>query len=227
MKIGLIVLIAIILAGGCKDTPVSQAEDCSIILDGVTFTRSLNKAHTLSTLDNGKLLFNSPAKSDYFNEPDQSQSYGNAPVLLTKADMRQPFTFTVKLTPGFKDTYDAGALYVYVDNDHWFKFAFEQDERKQKRIVTVRTIGTSDDNNHDTVDSASVHLKISSDTKTIGFYYSADNENWQLVRLYRNEFPVEAMIGLSSQSPIGSGTRTIFEQCTLTKTSIQDFRLGR
>jgi len=100
------------------------------------------------------------------------------------------------------------------------------DERNKVRIVTVRTIGTSDDNNHDVIEAKSVYMKISSDTKTIAFYYSLDNKTWQLVRLFRNEFPAAVWLGVSAQSPLGNGTSAVFEELSLTKRSVSDFRLG-
>lgn len=93
-------------------------------------------------------------------------------------------------------------------------------------MVTVRTTETSDDNNHDVVDSASVYMKVSSDTRTIGFYYSLDKISWQLVRLFKNEYPAETWLGISSQSPVGNGTSSIFEECSLTQQSVKDFRMG-
>jgi regulation of enolase protein 1 (concanavalin A-like superfamily) len=173
------------------------------------------------------LVLKCKAKNDNFNDPDGKLSNSTAPVLLTKIDNSKPFTFIAKVTPSFIDMYDAGTMYIYLNSKQWFKFAFERDERKRTRIVTVRTIETSDDNNHDAVDSASVFMKMSSDTKTIGFYYSLDKENWQLVRLFRNEYPTETWIGLSTQSPIGNGTSATFEECSLTQSSIKDFRMGR
>ena len=117
-------------------------------------------------------------------------------------------------------------MYIYLNKNSWFKLAFEKDERNHTRVVTVRTIETSDDNNHDIINSTSVYLKISSDAKTIGFYYSLDKREWQLVRLFRNEYPNETWVGLSTQSPLGQGTTSTFEECSLTQNSIKDFRLG-
>jgi hypothetical protein len=74
--------------------------------------------------------------------------------------------------------------------------AMERDERGKTRIVTVRTIGTSDDNNHDVVETKGVRMKISSDTRTVGFYYSLDGVGWQLVRLFRNDYPKSIRLGL-------------------------------
>lgn len=117
-------------------------------------------------------------------------------------------------------------MYIYLNPKLWFKFAFERDERMKTRVVTVRTIETSDDNNHDVVDNDNVYMKMSSDVKSIGFYYSLDKENWQLVRLFKNDYPSELWVGLSTQSPIGNGTNVTFEECSLTQSSITDFRMG-
>ena len=220
------VLAALALTSGCKNAPVEKGEACTVKISDVEFTKSLNDAKSLVTIADGKLILKSNAKCDYFNDPDGKLSNNTAPVLLSKIDNGLPFTFTTKVTPTFLDTYDAGAMYIYLSDKLWFKFAFERDERMRTRIVTVRTIETSDDNNHDAIDSASVYMRISSDTKTIGFYYSLDKERWQLVRLFRNDYPAEIWAGLSAQSPVGNGTRATFEECSLTQTSIKDFRMG-
>ena len=222
----LLVFIGLFIQACTHKEELTQGEACSVKLGDVEFTKALNGAQALVSLDTSKLILKGPEKSDYFNEPDGSKNYGNAPVLLTKVDNQKPFTFTVKISPTWQETYDAGAMYVFLNEKRWFKFAFERDERKLRRMVTVRTTETSDDNNHDVVDSTSVYMKMSSDTKTIGFYYSTDKANWQLVRLFRNDYPAETWLGISSQSPMGKGNQTIFEDCSLTQTHIKDFRMG-
>lgn len=210
-----------------KTTPeITKGEECSVKVSGIEFTKSLNDAMKSATVDGDKLIITSNAQCDNFNDPDAKLSNNTAPVLLTKIDNAKPFTFIAKVAPTFKETYDAGTMYIYLNPDLWFKFAFERDERMKSRIVTVRTIETSDDNNHDVVNNASVYMKISSDVKTIGFYYSLDKEQWQLVRLFKNDYPAELWVGLSAQSPIGNGTNAIFEECSLTQSSISDFRMG-
>lgn len=102
----------------------------------------------------------------------------------------------------------------------------EMDERGKNRMVSVRTIGTSDDNNHDVVTSKSVYMKISSDTKTVGIYYSLDKTTRQLIRLFRNDYPASIWLGISTQSPLGEGTSAVFEEVSLTNQSISDFRMG-
>lgn len=93
--------------------------------------------------------------------------------------------------------------------------------------ITVRTDGTSDDDNHDAVDAKAVFMKISSDTRTVGFYYSLDGTTWQLVRLFRNDYPKGMWAGISEQSPMGDCSETEFSALSLTRTSVSDFRLGQ
>ncbi len=221
--ISLIILVGL---NSCKEAPVEQEENCSIKISSMEFIKSLNMAKDMAIVEGEKLVIKSEAKRDNFNDPDGKLSNNTAPVLLAKVDNTKPFTFISKVTPTFLETYDAGALYVYVNTKWWVKYAFERDERKLTRIVTVRTIDTSDDNNHDVIDSTGVYMKISSDLKTIGYYYSFDKVKWQLVRLYHNDYPAEIWLGLSAQSPIGNGTSVTFEDCSLTENGIKDFRMG-
>ncbi len=203
-----------------------KTEECRIKLPGITFTRSLNQAAAHAKVEDGKITIASEANRDNFRNPDGKQVRNTAPVLLTEVDNKQPFTFTAKVTPTFLKTYDAGTLYIYVKEDLWLKMAMEMDERHKTRMVTVRTSGTSDDNNHDVVTAKSVYMKISSDTKTVGFYYSLDKKTWQLIRVFKNDYPASLWVGISAQSPIGEGTSAAFEDISLTKTNVSDFRLG-
>lgn len=209
-----------------KRSESTKEENCLIKVSGIEFTKSLNGAKEIASVNGDQLVMISKEKCDNFNTPDGKLIVDSAPILLTKIDNTQPFTFTTKITPEFKDKYDAGAMFIYLNPMLWFKFAYERDERTKTRIVTVRTVETSDDNNHDVIEDASVYMKISSDANVIGFYYSLDNENWQLVRLFKNEFPFEFWAGLSAQSPVGDGTKVIFEECAITQSNIDDFRMG-
>lgn len=199
----------------------------SVALSGVTFTRSLNGAAENTRVADRKLTLTSAAKRDNFRDPNGKLSSNTAPVLLTEVDNQRPFTFTARIAPTFLETYDAGALYIWVKDDLWLKMAFEMDERRRTRMVTVRTNGTSDDNNHDVVAAKSVHMKISSDARTVGFYYSLDDQTWQLIKLFRNDYPEKIWLGVSAQSPVGNGTSATFEDIALTQTSVADFRLGK
>ena len=201
-------------------------EECHIKLPGIAFTRSLNGAAAHAKVEEGRLTLTSDARRDNFRDPDGKLSNNTAPLLLTEVDNKQPFTLAARITPTFLKTYDAGTLYIYVREDLWLKMAMEMDERGKHRMVSVRTSGTSDDNNHDVIEAKSVYMKISSDTKTVGFYYSLDKKSWQLIRLFKNDYPPSIWVGIGTQSPLGEGTSAVFEDVSLTTRSISDFRLG-
>lgn len=199
---------------------------CSLQLPGVHFTRCLNQADENASIDGASITISSAARRDYFNDPNGKLSNNTAPVLLAELDNTRPYTFTAAVRPGFHASYDAGALYLFASERLWQKFAFERDERGITRVVSVRTVDTSDDNNHQSVAAAEVYLKISSDTRTVGLYFSTDNISWHLARLYGNQYPPRLYVGLSSQSPLGSGNASTFIDPLLSAGCVSDFRLG-
>lgn len=201
-------------------------EKVNLALPGISFTRSLNQAARSAKVEGGMISLASEGGRDNFRDPDGKLSNNTAPVLLAEIDNAKSWTLSGLVTPSFNATYDAGTFYIWVDDAHWLKMAMERDERGRVRIVSVRTNDTSDDNNHDVVTAPNVWMKISSDTKTVGFYYSTDQKSWQLIRLFKNDYPQKLWVGVSAQSPQGKGSVTQFRDLTLTKTSISDFRLG-
>ena len=201
-------------------------EKVNLALPGISFTRSLNQAARSAKVEGGMISLASEGGRDNFRDPDGKLSNNTAPVLLAEVDNVKSWTLSGLVTPSFNATYDAGTFYIWVDDAHWLKMAMERDERGRVRIVSVRTNDTSDDNNHDVVTAPNVWMKISSDTKTVGFYYSTDQKSWQLIRLFKNDYPQKLWVGVSAQSPQGKGSVTQFRDLTLTKTSISDFRLG-
>ena len=213
-----------------KVAETSQITDYEIKVGDVTFTKSINGADTCVTiLTDGGLKFSCPEGLDFFCDPNEGKLSNNTlPVLLIPTDNTKPFTLTAKVTPEFtiEGLYNAADLFVYVNDTLWQKLAFEQDEYGNHRIVTVRTQGTSDDNNHDKIDTKSVYMKISSDTRTIASYYSLDKKEWHMVRLYRNEYPDQIYLGISSQCPQHGGCTSIIEDITLSHDNVGDFRMG-
>lgn len=191
------------------------------------FTKSINGAEINSRfLEKGHIELLSPERSDYFIFPNGEGRKTNAPLMLTGIDNTLPFTFIAKVTPEFVSIYDAGSLFLYVDDEHWIKLAFEMDEGMNTRIVSVRTNGRSDDCNHSIIIGEDVYLKISSDGHQIGLYYSHDKEIWNMARLFDNNMPSNIYIGLSSQSPTGEGCRALFKDISITDKPIKDFRMG-
>ena len=229
-KIVFLTTVLALTAVACSPETNSHSLDtCQLTVGGITFTHSLNGAEALVSETDGVVTFAAQPHTDYFRDPDGTV-LDNAAILLKEVDNTRPFTFQARLTPGFteKGTYNAAALYVFSSPVLWQKFAFEQDERGLHRVVSVRTMDTSDDNNHEAIpDSASLWYKISSDGQRIGFYYSLDGELWQMVRLYRNNDPEKLYVGISSQAPGEDACVSNFEKLSLSAGVVGSFRLGK
>ena len=208
---------------------ISNIAVCDIHFSDITFTHSLNGADTcISIKEPNKLEFRCTEKRDIFCDPNGRLSNNTIPVLLTEVDNTKPFTFTAKVSPGFTEEgmYNAADLLIFVNDTLWQKLCFEQDERANHRIVTVRTQGTSDDNNHEKLNCSSVYLRLSSDSHTLASYYSLDKKDWHMVRLYENYYPDKIWVGIASQSPTAGVCTSLFEDVTLEQVSVSDFRMG-
>ncbi len=202
--------------------------DCDINFDGVKFTKSLNGGDSLVQVQDSILTFSCSEGRDIFNDPNGKLSNHTIPAILTEVDNSKPFTFLVKVRPGFTSdgTYNAADILVFANDSLYQKLCFEQDERGNHRVVSVRTVVTSDDNNHDVISEDSVYLKISSDTETIASYYSIDGKEWNMVRLYKNSYPTNLLIGIASQAPVKGKCTSVFSDMVLSQDNVSDFRMG-
>lgn len=181
-------LMSILMTGCAESKPDAAVEketlsSCNVKLSNIQFTQAKNGAENNVTVFNDTLKFVAGPQTDYFRSPDGT-AINNSPVIFTEIDNTKPFTFTAKVEPQFTltGTYSAGVLYVYENDTHNQKLCFEQDENGAHRVVSVRTIGTSDDNNHQSIEGLSVYMRISSDGKQIGSYYSEDGKTWRMAR---------------------------------------------
>lgn len=209
---------------------MNKIQECKVQVGELTFTHAINGADTCVSLpEDGTLEFYCREGLDFFCDPNNGNlSNNNLPILLIPIDNTRSFTLTAKVTPEFtpEGLYNAADLFVYSNDTLWQKLAFEQDEYGNHRIVSVRTQGTSDDNNHDKIDAESVYLKISSDTQTLASYYSLDKKEWHMVRLYRNYYPRHIYLGISSQCPQKGSCRSRIEDISLSHDNVGDFRMG-
>ncbi|CAK7014988.1 MAG: hypothetical protein BACD_01141 [Bacteroides rodentium] len=226
-------LMSILMTGCAESKPDAAVEketlsSCNVKLSNIQFTQAKNGAENNVTVFNDTLKFVAGPQTDYFRSPDGTV-INNSPVIFTEIDNTKPFTFTAKVEPQFTltGTYSAGVLYVYENDTHNQKLCFEQDENGAHRVVTVRTIGTSDDNNHQSIEGPSVYMRISSDSKQIGSYYSEDGKTWRMARLYKNDFPEKLLLGVSSQSPKDNEHTCYFSEVSIIETAVPDFRSGK
>ena len=201
---------------------------CDITIGGVKFDKAKNIGGGKVVVKNDTMTFMAGPQTDYFRSPDGSV-VNSSPVIFTEVDNTKPFTFTAKVEPRFTEngTYSAGVLYAYENDLHSQKLCFEQSEDGLHRVVTVRTIGTSDDNNHQVIPGKHVYMRLSSDGQTLGSYYSEDGQTWHMARLYRNDFPAKLLLGISSQSPKDDSHTCVFTEVSLLGEPTSDFRCGK
>lgn len=239
MKKYLFLAMAAMMAAACSNKTAdktakvaesSRLTECNVSLNGLHFTKSLNGAENQVSDSAGIVTFRAKPQADFFCDPNGKISQDDAAILFMEIDNKKPFTYSAKVRTGFtpEGTYNAAVLFVYANDTLWQKLCFEQDERGTHRVVSVRTIGTSDDNNHEVVndDTECIYFKISSDTQTIANYYSLDGKTWQMVRLYKNEYGDKIYLGICSQAPQSDECISTFENLQLTTDHVKDFRLG-
>lgn len=238
MKKYLFITLATMMTVGCsnktaenteKITETTQLTECNVTLNGLHFTKSLNGAEKQVSDSAGIVIFRAKPNADYFRDPNGKISQDDAAILFMEVDNKKPFTYSAKVKTQFtpEGTYNAATLFVFANDTLWQKLCFEQDERGIHRVVSVRTVGTSDDNNHEVVNGKeSIYFKISSDAKTIASYYSLDGKIWQMVRLYKNGYGDKIYLGICSQAPQSDECISTFENLRLTTDHVKDFRLG-
>ena len=228
-------VIVLPLVVGCNNNSSNTAnnqepvtmENIDLGIAGITFTKTINNGSKHYEANDSVVIIDGIDATNYFIAPDGGRTEATAPILLTEIDNNKPFTFTTRVESSIDKIYDAGAVYIFVDNSRWLKFAFERDEKLRCRVVTVKTEGSSDDNNHDIIEQDHVYMRVSSNTKQIGFYYSLNGADWNLARIYRNEYPAKIWLGISSQSPKEGNNIARFSNMSLTEDYISNHRLGK
>lgn len=203
-----------------------EQKEVSMKLGDVAFSTLLNPNDGQVKTVKDTLVINANGKTDFFCDPLGEATNLTSPQLLIDIDNTKPFTLSVKVTPEFKadDMYSAAGIVLYEGPTSWQKLCYEQDEQGDHRIVTVRTVGDSDDNNHQIVNTKDVWLRLCSDGKRVGNYWSEDGKKWHLVRIYKNIYPDKFHIALTSQCPKGDGFVSKFTDLTLTQTFMKNMR---
>lgn len=209
--------------------PSFKIQNCDVELGGIHFTKMVNDADKQVSQTDSIVRFIAPKGTDLFIDPNDGKlTKSTAKIMLTEIDNTKPFTFQGRVKPGFTEEglYNAANLMVVANDTLWQKICFEQDERGKHRVVTVRTVGTSDDNDHEVIEQDYIYYKISSDTHTIASYYSLDGKEWQMVRLYKNDYPAKLYLGICSQAPVKGDCVSEFSELSLSTDNVGDFRLG-
>jgi uncharacterized protein len=182
-----------------------------------------------SLADPSTLIGTAGPRTDLFCDPQSTTATTNAPRLLS-APPDGDYQLSARVEVGFESTYDAGVLLLWAGEDTWGKLCFELSPQGQPMIVSVVTIGRSDDANGFTVDGSAVWLRISGIRGAYAFHASTDGEWWHLIRHFTlggARDTVSAEVGFEVQSPLGEGCRATYTQIACRASSLNDLRDGR
>ncbi|WP_433850249.1 DUF1349 domain-containing protein [Brucella pseudogrignonensis] len=183
--------------------------------------------------DAGSIGVRAHGHSDIFIDPGKSgegvttPSRHNAALLMT-SPVKGDFQFTATVNVDFASTFDAGVLFLRINEKHWAKLCFEfSPDRKPMVVSVVNKGGTSDDANAFNVDGNEVKLRISRKDGVYAFHGAVDGDPWTFTRAFAFEIDEENLeVGFEAQSPYGDGCDVTFSNYSLTDESLGDFRNG-
>lgn len=155
-----------------------------------------------ATLAGGGLRIVVPACVDYFQDPAGVASADSAPYLWLPVTGN--FTARAHIRHSFASTYDAGAIMVRQDAQHWAKLCFEATDFGTRAVVSVVTDGHSDDANGVDVQVSDIWLQVVRRENLLAMHYSLDGVTWHMVRYFGLTLR-ETQVGLVAQCPVGQG----------------------
>ena len=167
----------------------------------------------------------STPKSDFFCNPADGVSVATAPFLYKEVE--GDFLIKACVKPTFVSTYDACTVFVYADEKHWLKTAFEFTDLGTNSIVTVATNNYSDDANGVDIDVNAVYLQIMRKGNVFACHYSTDGITYKMARLLRMDVPIKLKIGVSAQSPTGEGQLMEFNDLVISQILPEDIRSSK
>jgi regulation of enolase protein 1 (concanavalin A-like superfamily) len=164
--------------------------------------------------------------SDVFVDPGSGEPTLNASTLLGTPPSGD-FRFSARVTVGFRATFDAGVLLLWVDEQNWAKLCFEVAPSGERMAVSVVCRGVADDANAFVVEGATVWLRVSRIGGAFAFHASTDGRAWRFVRHFALAGDATAArLGLEVQSPTGDGCDVRFEELRFEQERLADLRDG-
>ena len=127
---------------------------------------------------------------------------------------------------GERSTFDAAALAIWGDRDHWAKLCFEYSPQGEAMVVSVVTNEYSDDCNSTVVSEEAVYLRVTRSGAGWAFHSSVDGHTWVFVRVFRLASAGAVSVGFLAQAPLGESCVVEFDNITYSTAIPADFRDG-
>ena len=174
-------------------------------------------------MGDGRLRIEAGARTDRFADPQGADPTLNAPALVGGAD--SAFQLSARVAVEFSDTFDAGALLVWVGERVWAKLCLEYSPSREPMVVSVVTRGVSDDCNSFVVAGSEIWLRVSRVAPAAyAFHASRDGERWELIRHFSLGDETDPEIGFTAQSPLGEGCTATFSDLRYVPERLEELR---
>ncbi len=167
----------------------------------------------------------SPPGTDYFIDLHANVKKANAPFYYERVDF--DFEIRVYIKPHFKSTYDAGAILILEDEEHWIKAAFEKTDLGYPAAVSVVTREASDDCNGERIDEEDLFLRVLRRGDYFAIHHSRVGTDWKMLRYFYLPLTRKVMVGVMAQSPLGKGVDVDFSDLVITENRYRDLRSGK
>jgi len=170
------------------------------------------------SLENGSLVINSDAKTDFWQRTHYGFQNDNGHFLYAEIDGDFILTTKVRFSP--KNQYDQAGLMIRLSPDFWIKTSIEFEPETPNRLGAVVTRhGYSDWSTQDIAKNIldyQLRIRREGDDYIVE-YRSTELENWMQIRMahLENESQASVQVGLYACSPIDAGFKTQFEYIKL------------
>ncbi len=211
----------------------------SIPVPGIPFELTPSEGSTWSAdAEAGTLGVTADPHSDLFVDPAGAGAVGdsggqvNAETLLNAVTLladapEGDFQLSARVRVGFRSTFDAGVLLLWLDRAYWAKLCFEFSPDREAMVVSVVNREVADDANAFVVEGEEVWLRMSRIGRVFAFHASFDGVLWKMIRAFALDTPGgTARIGFEAQSPTGDGCDVVFADVAFTAGTLADLRDG-
>lgn len=173
----------------------------------------------------GTLMLEAAAGVDWTNDASGGDRQHGATALAFAAPDHD-FVLSARVrVSGARTTFDAGALALWADRDHWAKLCNEYSPHGETMVVSVVTDEFSDDVNSSVVYDAAIFLRVARVGAAFAFHASRDGLRWDFVRLFRLRHDgLPLSVGFLAQAPLGEGCSATFDRIAYAERSLADLR---
>ncbi|WP_328874757.1 DUF1349 domain-containing protein [Streptomyces sp. NBC_00287] len=175
------------------------------------------------------LRLSAAARTDLFCDPAVAETADPGDPVRLVGEVRGDFQLSARVEVDFRDTFDAGVLFLQLDEDRWAKLCFEYTPQGEPSVVSVVTRGDSDDANSQLVPVRHTWLRISRLGRAFAFHSSDDGEYWRMIRYFslgELSADVPVRVGFLAQAPHGEGCEATFSQIEFHQRTLAGLRDG-